>query len=170
VQFGNDKLQGGGGNDELYGDIANTTFAGPRFGQDKLYGGAGNDLLVGDATGMSGAQGGNDRLDGGIGDDLLYGDAFSKTTGAEGGADRFVFAPGSGHDRIADFEHHKDTIDLSRYEGIDDVFEVQSHFTQRGDDTVIDLGAAAGGHAGDNILTLTGIQLETLDAADFLFA
>jgi hypothetical protein len=42
--------------------------------------------------------------------------------------------------------------------------------SQSGADTVIDLGAAAGGAAGKDVLTLTGIQVAALDAGDFLFA
>jgi hypothetical protein len=89
---------------------------------------------------------------------------------ARGGADRFVFARGSGHDTIGDFQHHQDKIDLAGYRGIDSFVEVQAHATRSGADTVIDLGAAAGGEAGEDVLTLSGIRLATLDAGDFLLA
>jgi hypothetical protein len=101
---------------------------------------------------------------------VLYGDAFSKTVGSTGDADRFVFARGSGRDSIGNFEHHKDRIDLTGYRGIDSFAEVRAHSTQSGADTVIDLGAAAGGAAGADVLTLAGIALDTLDTRDFLFA
>jgi hypothetical protein len=45
----------------------------------------------------------------------------------------------------------------------------RAHSTRSGADTVIDLGAAAGRTAGEDVLTLTGMALATLDACDFLF-
>lgn len=67
-------------------------------GANVLTGHGGNDKLVGDR--------GDDVLIGGQGDDLLVGGQ---------GNDRFVFAPGFGDDRIADFGagNAKDLIDLS---------------------------------------------------------
>ncbi len=73
---GNDQLWGGGDADSLYGGIGN----------DKLYGEAGNDVLVG-ADGNDQLWGGDDAdsLDGGIGNDKLYGEAGSDTlTGGDG--------------------------------------------------------------------------------------
>jgi hypothetical protein len=68
------------------------------------------------------------------------------------------------------FEDDKDRIDLTGFRGIDDLAEVRARATQVGADTVIDLGAAAGGAAGEDVLTLAGFDLARLDAADFLFA
>ena len=101
---GNDTLSGGRGNDALRGDDGHDLLTGADGG-DLLVGAKGNDSLSGGA--------GADRLIGGVGVDLLTGGA---------GADVFVFAavaesrPGSGHDRIADFAHGIDHVDL---EGID---------------------------------------------------
>ena len=101
---GNDTLSGGRGNDALRGDDGHDVLTGAD-GADLLVGGGGNDSLSGGA--------GADRLIGGVGVDLLTGGA---------GADVFVFAavaesrPGSGHDRITDFAHGMDRVDL---EGID---------------------------------------------------
>jgi hypothetical protein len=47
---------------------------------------------------------------------------------------------------------------------------VRVRASQSGADTVIDLSAAAGGPAGEDVLTLAGIRLATLDTRDFLFA
>ena len=73
---GNDILRGGDGDDVLDGGK----------GDDTLDGGAGADRLKGGD--------GKDLLDGGFGDDILQGGK---------GQDTFVFAPGFGHDQIADF-------------------------------------------------------------------
>lgn len=73
---GHDRLTGGGGNDRLFGGA----------GDDDLFGGTGRDILSGGS--------GNDILDGGAGDDGITGGS---------GADAFLFAPGTGRDRITDF-------------------------------------------------------------------
>ncbi len=85
------------------------------------------------------------------------------------GADRFVFEQGSGHDTILDFETDKDVIDLSQFKGIGGLGQVDAHASQVGADVVIDLGAAAGGSAGADVLTLAGIGLGDLGASDFVF-
>jgi Ca2+-binding RTX toxin-like protein len=141
-------------------------------GDDRLFGGTGNDSLVGDASEMSdNSRSGDDWLDGGAGDDQLWGDATGiGDVRVTRGADRFVFAHGSEHDTILDFEDSKDRIDLTGYRGIDSFAEVRAHASQGEEGTVIDLSAAAGGQAGEDVLTLRGIALTTLDARDFLFA
>jgi Ca2+-binding RTX toxin-like protein len=115
-------------------------------------------------------RGGNDVLVGGTGDDELWGDFRDVFGTVTRGADRFVFAHGSDHDSIGDFEDNKDRIDLTGYRGIDSFAEVREHASQSEGNTVIDLGAAAGSAAGEDVLTLTGIALATLDTRDFLFA
>jgi Ca2+-binding RTX toxin-like protein len=170
---GNDRLFGGAGADSLRGDAYNMS-QNAWGGDDRLCGGAGGDILCGDAA-RAGAvnepvdnvRGGNDALIGGTGDDHLWGDVGSIISGTVTyGADRFVFARGSDHDTIGDFQHHQDKIDLSGYQGIDNFAEVRAHSSQSGADTVIDLGAAAG----EDVLTLTGIQVVALNAGDFLLA
>src|SRR3546814_17370565 len=83
---GADTLEGGDGDDWLYGDGREQATAGAG-GADKLYGGDGPDHLIG-----------------GSGNDLLAGGA---------GADWFVFASGSGADEIIDFVSGADNIDTS---------------------------------------------------------
>ena len=84
-------------------------------GNDTLNGGDEFDALFGDARFMSDAAvGGNDTLTGGAGDDDLYGDGI-RSDNAVGGADVFVFAPGSGLDTIFDFEQGKDLMDVRDY-------------------------------------------------------
>ncbi|CAK9886915.1 MAG: Hemolysin, plasmid [Candidatus Erwinia impunctatus] len=85
---GNDVLNGGKGDDILFGQGGNDTLNGGE-GNDILYGGAGNDVLIG-----------------GKGDDILIGGA---------GADTFKWMAGdTGHDIIKDFNSNEgDKIDLS---------------------------------------------------------
>jgi Ca2+-binding RTX toxin-like protein len=116
---------------------------------------------------------GDDVLIGGTGNDQLYGDAdpsISDLTNVTRGADRFVFANGSDLDTIFDFELDRDLIDLTGFAGIDDFGEVAAQASQVGADTVIDLGAAAGGAGGQDVLTLIAVAAADLDQADFLFA
>ncbi|MBA5685508.1 Ig-like domain-containing protein [Rugamonas apoptosis] len=82
---GNDTLSGYGGTDALYGGN----------GDDKLSGGAGIDYLYGDQ--------GNDTLDGGTENDYLFGGKGNDSLTGGTGADKFVFEPQFGSDRITDF-------------------------------------------------------------------
>ncbi len=82
---GNDTISGYGGTDALYGGN----------GDDKLYGGAGIDYLYGDS--------GNDTLDGGTEGDFLFGGKGNDILTGGAGADKFVFEPQYGNDRILDF-------------------------------------------------------------------
>ena len=86
-----ENVNGGAGNDELYGDNGTNVLQGNggddklvgRDGNDTLAGGLGNDLLIGGVgdDSLSGGDGldqlqgglGNDKLDGGIGDDTASG-------------------------------------------------------------------------------------------------
>jgi hypothetical protein len=113
LQFGNDTLIGGNGQafNLLVGDGYSM---GPWDigGNDRLQGGSGvsENYLIGDAFMAYGTQGGNDTLISSTGDDDMYGDFVSGD--GDGGADRFVFAPGNGDDVIYDFEAGIDKIDL----------------------------------------------------------
>ncbi|MCL2916617.1 choice-of-anchor K domain-containing protein, partial [Shewanella corallii] len=90
-----DIVNGGAGNDEIFG----------QSGSDILYGHDGNDTLDGGRhnDGLRGGEG-NDTLIGGLGDDILRGDA---------GNDVFVWQSGEfGTDRVMDFNHEEDTLNL----------------------------------------------------------
>ena len=119
---------------------------------------------------------GNDVLIGGTGDDSLYGDAdplSSDFTNVTGGADRFVFADGTGLDTIFDFQNAVDLIDLTGFAGITGFAQIDANAVPGGvddTDTVIDLGAAAGATGGQDVLTLLAFNAADLDATDFLFA
>ncbi|WP_207919291.1 tandem-95 repeat protein, partial [Methylobacterium segetis] len=103
---------------------------------------AGDDVLQGGA--------GDDRIDGRGGDDLLSGGA---------GADTFVFSPLAGHARIADFEIHRDVVEVSSNAFADEA-AILAQATQVGADTVISLDAT-------HSLTLQNVATASLTAADF---
>lgn len=139
-QGGDDVQIGGGGIDVLIGGA----------GADRQSGGAATDVMQGGR--------GADRMNGGSGDDTLTGG---------GGADVFVFARGSGLDRITDFRAYgpvQDRIDLRGHAGVTGWQDLrQNHLRLAGDDMLIELGN------GDRI-TLLGVVRADLDAADFIFA
>jgi Ca2+-binding RTX toxin-like protein len=118
-------------------------------GGDKLYGGAEANVLYGDA--------GLDTLDGGKGADKLYGGA---------GADHFLFKTGDGKDTIGDFTatgSGHDVVDLRHVSGLTDFADLKAHdMTSHNGDVIIDTGH------GDTI-TLDGVTIKDLVAADFLF-
>jgi Ca2+-binding RTX toxin-like protein len=96
----NDVINGGDGNDTIYGDarLVNGMIQVTGSGNDVLNGGAGNDQIHGGA--------GNDTITGGSGDDLLWGDK---------GADTFLFDFGFGHDVVdgGRGSNWTDTIDFT---------------------------------------------------------
>lgn len=144
---GNDVLKGGRGNDMLDGG----------FHRDLLIGNAGDDFLYG--------GGGADRLRGGQGDDLLDGGRGNDRLFGGAGSDLFKFADGFGKDRIGDFDATDDAeqIDLAGVTAITDMDDlVANHMSQDGTDVIIDAG-------GGDILTLRGVLMADLDAADFIF-
>ena len=91
----------GAGNDGLTGSaVANVLVAGA--GSDVLVGAGGDDTLSGEA--------GLDRLFGNEGADWLAGGTGNDVLAGGAGADRFVFLPGDGADRVADFEDGLDRL------------------------------------------------------------
>ncbi|MBU2590868.1 MAG: hypothetical protein KKC21_02470, partial [Nitrospinae bacterium] len=81
----NDIIDGGAGNDTIYGDNPGDHYW--MFGNDIIDGGAGDDTIYGGR--------GNDIIDGGAGDDILYGYV---------GHDIYKFGIGSGNDTINDYD------------------------------------------------------------------
>ena len=173
-------VDGGAGNDTIYGSNANDEIHG-NADADDLFGGNGDDLLFG-GTGddyLSGSYG-NDRLTGGLGIDELRGGA---------GADKFIYSTindstrtPEGRDRILDFTKAQlDKIDLSAIDAkfstvIDNAFtfigkgsytdtEGQLRYTTDGGITSI-YGDIDGDSKSDFAIWLNGTY--TLSASDFI--
>ena len=130
-------------------------------------------LFTGDANVMfSGSVGGNDTLISGTTTDLMHGDAASMTNDCIGGADTFLFLANNYTDTIFDFRSSDgDKVDLTAL-NIESFGALEAHMSiQDGSEygvefnTLIDLGAAAGGAAGVDTLTVVGIS--NLQATDF---
>jgi Ca2+-binding RTX toxin-like protein len=149
-------VTGQGGNDTIYSGNGNDTLAG-NDGNDALLGRAGNDTLIGGA--------GRDALAGGLGNDVfLFASATDSVSGTE-------------NDKITDFVHGDDTINL---------VAVDANVNLAGDQAFSYVGAAAfkgvagelrysggilygdldGNKSVDFQITLTGAP--TLTADDFL--
>ncbi|WP_080578896.1 hypothetical protein [Sinorhizobium fredii] len=99
-------------------------------GNDRLDGGSGDDVLYGDAEIGVEAVGGDDVLIGGRGNDQLWGDggltsSFTVITGA----DRFLFARHSGQDTIHDYELNKDVIQIDSGYGYSSFAELQPNIS-----------------------------------------
>ena len=140
------RLDGGPGNDTLYG--------GPRGGDDRLNGGAGDDRLYG---GM-----GQDTLDGGPGDDTLYGGRDNDRLNGGAGEDIFVFAPGGGDDTVLDFGRGNDRVDLTAFTDLRSITDLV--LQPQAGDLVIDLSAQGGG-----AVTLEDVEEADITAAQFVF-
>lgn len=117
-------LNGGSGNDKLYGYWDNDSLSGG-YGNDTLDGGQGYDTLSGGAN--------NDILDGGGGLDALYGGS---------GADTFKVydfdynSQRYGYAAIKDFSLQEgDIIDLNTFSGIS--YGTGNHIGSDADDTII---------------------------------
>lgn len=102
--------------------LANATYTG-----DLNYDGTGNELgnqLIGnDFTNALTGLGGNDEIAGRGGDDVLVGGAGDDYLEGGAGRDVFVFAPGDGHDRVADFVAGEDQLDFTAF-GDDPEYEL----------------------------------------------
>lgn len=97
----NDVLDGSGGNDQIQGNK----------GDDWINGGEGDDVIWGagdDDTLLGGS--GADQLIGGSGSDILVGGGGDDNLWGDGGSDFFIFASGSGYDKINDFDFDNDLI------------------------------------------------------------
>ncbi len=131
-------------------------------GIENLIGGSGNDALFGNAGANRLAGGaGNDQIIGRDGNDTLIGDAGNDVLIGGNGNDRFVFAPGFGDDLIIDFRVGNavshDTLDL-RGLGFASRADVLADATGAGASVVL--------HAGDDSVTLQGVSLAQLSAAE----
>nr|WP_244404313.1 calcium-binding protein [Fulvimarina pelagi] len=97
---GDDILEGGVGNDTLYGGTGDDELDGDE-GDDHLYGGGGDDILDGgDGTDTLYGGANDDELDGGAGNDRLYGGGGDDIL--EGGVGDDVLHGGEGNDALCD--------------------------------------------------------------------
>jgi len=171
--LGNDVMDGGpaGSDTAYYADAAAVTVSLARQGSaqntigagtdtltnfENLTGSASNDTLTGDGNAnIVNGLAGNDVLTGNGGNDTLYGNA---------GADSFVFDAGFGRDTIADFAATGAGHDMINFSTamFASYAAVRSHMAQVGPNVVIT-------HDGSNAITLKGVKLASLSAADFSF-
>lgn len=179
---GNDTLKGGAGNDTLKGGEGNDTIDGGSgddlidgglgddtikagSGDDVIDGGEGNDVIdAGSGADVIRAGAGNDVVDGGSGADRIEGGAGDDKLTGGSGHDVFAFAAGFGKDTVTDFKTTGASSDVLEFST--DVFAdyatAIAAARQVGTDTVFTLDA-------DNTVTLTGVQLASLQSDDFLF-
>lgn len=103
--------------DNMYSRNPSSTRAMNYFlgGDDQLTGSMGRDLMVADAgNDLLTGNGGNDRMNGGAGQDHLIGGIGADVLTGGAGADHFVFnTKAEKGDRITDFVHGVDQVDLS---------------------------------------------------------
>ena len=165
--FGQDTLDGGDGIDTARYANANsravvnldtgTGTAGHSFGDtliniENLFGSNFNDVFTGDSgANILNGWNGVDRLTGLGGDDTLIGGA---------GNDRFIFTDGWDNDTVTDFEDGSDLLDFRSVTGVSGIADL----------TIADDGSgnAVISFGGDSV-TLTGIDIADITAADFLF-
>jgi Ca2+-binding RTX toxin-like protein len=175
-------LDGGAGNDQLYGNFAADTIKGgdgndylsTGGGADIMHGGAGNDSLKGGtAADQLFGDDGNDNLAGGTGNEFLYGGSGDdKLTGGGGndylsggsGNDTFIFAPTFGKDIIADFQNTNGEQDIIQFDHtvFADFNAVQAHMSEQGGDVVITADA-------NDTVTIKDTSIGHLSADDFRF-
>jgi Ca2+-binding RTX toxin-like protein len=145
----------GDGNDRLIlGNFANTVTV---TNIETITGGTGIDnITISGAAARIDGGAGNDTLTGGSGNDVLIGGAGNDLlNGSNGGDDKFVM--GSGADTISGWTSG-DVIDIRAFATFTDLASVQAAATG----SVINFGSG-------NTVTVTGVNLSTLSASDFLF-
>ena len=127
----NQVLTGGGGADTLNGGFGDDTIQGAA-GDDVLTGQEGDDSILGGA-GLNGTAGadqlmGSDVAEvllGGEGDDTISDGAGEDTLWGDAGADLFVMAADGQLDIVEDFERGVDKLDLSGWDFLYDVSQLQ---------------------------------------------
>ncbi|WP_293574554.1 calcium-binding protein [Phaeobacter sp.] len=153
---GADTINGGAGNDSLVGGNDEDLIKGGD-GDDSLYGESGNDELRGGA--------GDDTVDGGAGNDVIYVSLGDDTLTGGGDSDVFVLRDDSGATVITDFSGG-DQLDVRGlgYGSLADIMAI-AHQTYDSGLSAVVLNIDA-----DTTVTLEGVTLGQLSAADFDFA
>lgn len=157
---GNDRIEGGGADDDLLAGAGNDRLTGAA-GADHLDGGSGNDRLKGgdEADGLRGA-GGNDRLDEGAGHGDLEGGPGNDVLIGGPGADAFVVDLESGHDRIEDFQAGPGMFD---HLALMDIQPGDLRFEDGPD------GVTVSWNGGTSSVLLIDVQMSDLAQDDFMF-
>ncbi|WP_027578337.1 carbohydrate-binding domain-containing protein [Bradyrhizobium sp. Ai1a-2] len=152
---GNDYLSSGGGNDTLSGGAGNDSFKGGQ-GLAQMSGDDGNDTLMGGT--------GNELLYGGSGDDRFNGGGGNDTLSGGAGNDTFMFASGFGKDVIVDFQNTGGAQDVIQFNRtvFADFNAVQSHMAQSGTSVVITFD-------NNNSVEIKNTTVDQLHATDFTF-
>lgn len=172
----NDVLSGGDGGDRLDGLAGADSLSGGDGADIVLGGGGADNLSGGDGTdGLDGGDG-NDVASGGDGGDTIVGGAGDDRLTGGDARDLFVFNTSDGLDTVTDFRRNLDDIDLRETtlvwadldtSGNGALGDNDDYVAVIGGRMILDLGAAAGGLAGLNTVTLLGVI--RLAETDFLF-
>jgi Ca2+-binding RTX toxin-like protein len=148
-----DRIHGGDGTDYIYGGNETTSgdsWLGGEAGNDSIFAGTGNDRLDGgEGADRLFGQAGNDVVSGGNGNDWIEGGAGNDAMHGDTGADTFDFNPGSGADRISDFENDADHLRIDIAYGFADAAAVLASTSVSGTSALISLG-------GGNSILLAG--------------
>ena len=131
---------------------------------DSIAGTAGADMIfgLGGMDTIAGADG-NDTIHGGLDADFISGGDGNDTMSGGGGADTFIFTQqANAADRISDFVHGTDKIDISdaSFSGLTNFASLS--LSTDGLDTVIGLGSG-------QTIRLNFVNAATLTASDFIF-
>lgn len=156
-------VQGGAGTDLLSFASFTTALTLSLASSDPANTGAGFFIIVGFENLRGGSN--NDTLEGSDDDNVLDGRAGNDVLTGAGGVDTFVYADGFDDDTITDFSiAEDDTVDLRGLTGVVSFSDlVANHLSQGGS------GAEITGGNGD-VLVLTGIDMNDLTSAQFIFA
>jgi Ca2+-binding RTX toxin-like protein len=145
---GNDYVTGGAGGELIYGGneaVGGDAYLAGDAGVDTIYGEDGNDRIDGGTEGdfLYGGNG-QDTITGAAGDDLIEGGA--ATDGLYGGAglDTFVYNAGCGTDNVYDFADNVDTIQINASFGLFSVGAVLAATSIFGNHAYINLGGGNG--------------------------
>lgn len=145
------EINGTAAGDRIRGTSAAEEINGPG-GNDQLRCGGGNDIVNGGA--------GNDEVKGDLGNDVLNGGTGSDTYDGGVGRDTFVFTADGGLDKIKDFQHGIDLIDISAFD-VASIDVLLAGAKERGGDGYIDLG-------GGKVIKLDDLTQASLSSSDFI--
>ncbi len=173
---GADRMRGLGGDDWMSAGLGRDILFGGS-GLDTLDGGDGDDILRGEADNDALSAGaGRDTLFGGAGDDRIDGGSARDVLTGDAGRDIFVFqsASDTNGDRIRDFRHGVDLLDVSRFAAQSDFIGGRGfHATPGVSEIHYDrtTGQLSGDTNGDGVAdwTLTLTNRPALSATDFIF-